>query len=97
MVKADESWSRWVHDPQTPAEGALFKTHIVRGVRWEMHKWIQETAARLGLKHALRPPGQQPGSRQSMKRKYSLKGQPIASRLIPQKNAKKPMFVKVKR
>jgi putative transposase len=60
-------WPAWVHEPATPEETEMFKTHIVRSRPMGDPQWVVQTARRLGLEHSLRSPGRPTGWRKPRK------------------------------
>ena len=54
-IPRPRSWRTWVNQPQTESELHAVRRSILRGTPFGAESWIPQSAARLQLKHTLRP------------------------------------------
>jgi putative transposase len=59
-VPRPRQWRHYVNKPQSEAEVAAIRTSVQRGTPYGTETWVSQAAARLKLKHTLRPRGRPP-------------------------------------
>jgi putative transposase len=67
-VERPRDWLAWVNRPITDAEKHAMKLHIERSRPMGADRWVQATAAALGLQWTLNPRGRPPGWRKKIPR-----------------------------
>jgi putative transposase len=56
-IPRPRTWLSYVNDPQSVAEQDAIQRCVVRGTPYGSESWVNQSAARLQLKHTLRPRG----------------------------------------
>lgn len=56
-IPRPRQWRTWVNQPQTESEVQAVRHSVMRGAPFGDDSWITQSAARLHLKHTLRPRG----------------------------------------
>jgi putative transposase len=59
-VPRPRQWRHYVNKPQSEAEVAAIRQSLQRGTPYGTERWVSQAAARLQLKHTLRPRGRPP-------------------------------------
>ena len=56
-IPRPRAWLDYVNEPQTEQEEAAIRRSVTRGMPYGSENWVTQSAARLQLKHTLRPRG----------------------------------------